>query len=89
MADIAAVRPTYKSRFLAFAAAHPRLTDLVWHATEAVEWHWRFKRVGDDKVEVASDEAQVPYEKEEEAEQAGGGGARGPMGIFMRMPGFA
>ncbi|BGP32922.1 hypothetical protein JCM10296v2_004707 [Rhodotorula toruloides] len=37
LADVAAVRATYKSRFLAFASAHPRLTDLIWRATEAVK----------------------------------------------------
>uniref|UniRef100_A0A0K3CFR9 FGENESH: predicted gene_3.363 protein n=1 Tax=Rhodotorula toruloides TaxID=5286 RepID=A0A0K3CFR9_RHOTO len=84
LADVAAVRATYESRFLAFASAHPRLTDLIWHAPEAVKWHWRFKRV-DGEVEVEGEEAEVPYEEEEEAEKAGEGGS-GPMGVFMRLP---
>ncbi|BGP71173.1 hypothetical protein NBRC10513v2_004538 [Rhodotorula toruloides] len=86
--DIDAVRPTYTTRFLSFASDHPRLTLLVWHATEVVEWYWRFKRV-DEKVEVESDDVWMPYkedpprkegETEEEEEE------KAPAGVFARFP---
>ncbi|BGO92244.1 hypothetical protein JCM10020v2_003904 [Rhodotorula toruloides] len=86
--DIDAVRPTYTTRFLAFASDHPLLTLLVWHATEVVEWYWRFKRVGAG-VAVESDYVWLPYKEDvlkAEGENGEEGEEKAPAGVFARFP---